>query len=519
MATVKELVTHWGFSIDTKPIEDANVAMKGLGVSVAGVAASLAAAAGAMFGLAKLTANAGEEALKASIKTGIEVEQLQRLSHAAHMADLSHEEFQTSLKFLAKNMVEASKGGGDAADAFRKLGVGVRGANGQLKGADQALLEMADRFQKLPDGPEKTALAMKVFGRAGQNMLPMLKQGSAGIREMMTEADALGLVFTKEAAEAANEFNDNLKRAMGAITGVRNAIGNQLIPIISPLLKEFSQFIAMNRNEIVEGLAVAFKELGKYVRFTWNFFKALVTSAKGFIKLFGGFERVMKVLSIIAGVLAAGIVLKAIGAMTVAVWGLVSAFTAANIAALAIPLAIGAAVVLVGLIIEDIVTFFQGGDSFFGDLVNIIKTEFPNAFKFLKGIFDFVSFSVQATIKSLMMWFDILMKGGKAVYDFLSPLFSAIGTVLDKIGGVLGPILGKMGTALSLTANMASASLRPGVNQANTQNVAVNAPIQVNAGGLAPGQAAKAVESGVAGGVSGATMRGADRAFQGGVAY
>lgn len=38
----------------------------------------------------------------------------------------------------------------------------------------------------MPDGAEKSALAMQLFGKNGMAMLPFLNKGAAGIQELMT---------------------------------------------------------------------------------------------------------------------------------------------------------------------------------------------------------------------------------------------------------------------------------------------------------------------------------------------
>ena len=59
----------------------------------------------------------------------------------------------------------------------QKLGIAVNNADGSLKPSDQLLGEIADKFQDLPNGPEKAAVAMDIFGRSGQKMITMLNGG------------------------------------------------------------------------------------------------------------------------------------------------------------------------------------------------------------------------------------------------------------------------------------------------------------------------------------------------------
>lgn len=518
MATVRELVTKWGFEINDKPLKDMNAAIKDATIAVAAVGGAMVAAAGTIFGFAKFTANAGEEALKMSQKLGISTVEFGRLSHAAHMADIDSSSFGTAMRFLSKNLVSASEGSKQTAKSFSELGIPLRNNDGKLKSSNQLLLEVADRFKKLEPGPKKTAMAMELFGRAGADMIPLLNKGSEAIKGMGDEAEALGLTFTETEAKLSDDFNDSLKETQAIFTGIRNTIGKQLIPVVMELVKEFNEFLKENRVAILENISFIIEGLGGFVKKLWGFFKALVTSAKGFIQLFGGFKKVFSIVSAIAAVIGGGILLHAIGALTTAVIGLVGWFTAANIAALAIPIAIGAAVALIGLIIEDIVTFFQGGDSFFGDIVNYLKTEFPNAFKLIKGYIDIWIFQfqflwsiIQRVASSLIQAFTLV---GQVLNSIFAPIFEKIGSIIGLAARFAGPLLGKLGETMSAGASVAAKAL-PSISNVSSMNV--NAPINVNAGGLPAGQAVSAIENGLGNGIG--QLRAADAANKGGAVY
>jgi hypothetical protein len=59
----------------------------------------------------------------------------------------------------------------------------------------------------MPDGVQKTALAVKLFGKAGMDMIPMLNMGSRGLAEAQEKAAAYGKKMA-ELAPQADKFND-----------------------------------------------------------------------------------------------------------------------------------------------------------------------------------------------------------------------------------------------------------------------------------------------------------------------
>src|SRR5262249_17363417 len=141
-------------------------------------------------------------------KTGVTVEDLSKLKFAAEQSGSSFDGLQTALRGLANNMEAAAAGSKSQEAAFKALGVSATDASGNLRPMNDVLLDVADKFKTMPDGATKSALAMDIFGRSGLAMIPMLDEGSAGIKAMGDQAQRLGIVFTGEAAKGADEFND-----------------------------------------------------------------------------------------------------------------------------------------------------------------------------------------------------------------------------------------------------------------------------------------------------------------------
>jgi hypothetical protein len=199
-------------------------------LSVAKIGAAAAGAAAAL-GIATVrnVANAADEMAKLSQRTGVAVEDLGRLSHAANLSGVSQGELTTSLTRLSRAMQDASNGTGTATQAFSRLGVSVTDAEGNLRSQADVMSDVADRFARMEDGATKTALAQEIFGRSGANLIPMLNQGSQGLRQMGDEAERLGLVFDEKTTKAAEQLNDNITRLRGAVQGAAREFSGPII--------------------------------------------------------------------------------------------------------------------------------------------------------------------------------------------------------------------------------------------------------------------------------------------------
>ncbi len=202
------------------------------------VGASVAALGYGMHQLVVPVAEVGEELNKLSQKTAVSVEALSALLYASELSDVSAESLTKALKFLSTAMFDAKVKGGEGSAALKAFGVSALDAQGQIRPTEQVLLDLAEKFAAMPDSAEKAALAVKLFGKNGLEMIPMLNQGRDGLTEMMEEAKRLGLVMSADAARAAEEFNDNIKRLHAVNEGVQRQIGSALLPILADLTEQ-----------------------------------------------------------------------------------------------------------------------------------------------------------------------------------------------------------------------------------------------------------------------------------------
>lgn len=185
------------------------------------------------FGALKRTAiDAADELNKLSQKTGFSVESLSGLKYAAELSDVSLEGLAKGLKGLSTNMVEARAGSKEMAALFGRLDV-------SLDSSEHALLQLADRFSAMPDGFEKSALAVKLFGKEGLALIPFLNQGRDGIAEITQEAQRFGLIISTVAAQQAEAFNDNLTRLSANVQGLVQQLGTAMLPTLLSASESF----------------------------------------------------------------------------------------------------------------------------------------------------------------------------------------------------------------------------------------------------------------------------------------
>ena len=249
------LMKTGAFETDTKRAEkrlkefEKSVKTTTLAIGAIGIAA------GAAFGvMVKKSIDTMDAMSKMAQSAGVSVEALSSLGYAADLSGLSAEQLASNLGRLTKGMADAVSGTGEAKKAFDLLGINA----GTMRSADEALLQIADKFAVMDNGAQKTALAIQLFGKSGMSMIPFLNQGREGLAAMQAEASRLGITLSTEAAQSAEQFNDNIFRLTSVAQGLFNQIASSLLPVLT-------EFTAQMFNASVETdeTSKAANDLGK----------------------------------------------------------------------------------------------------------------------------------------------------------------------------------------------------------------------------------------------------------------
>ncbi|MGA4442619.1 hypothetical protein ACPA2N_25985 [Ectopseudomonas hydrolytica] len=179
--------------------------------------------------------DAADEARKLAQAAGVTTEAFTGLQWAASQSGVSTNELSAAFSRLNRTAVQAANGGKAQAELFQRIGVSVTNAEGAVRSGDQLLLDLAARFAELPDGAEKSAMAIELFGRSGAKLLPLLNSGADGIGALVEQAERLGLVISDRQAQQAEQFNDSLSTLGAVSSGAGNTISAELLPTLNVL--------------------------------------------------------------------------------------------------------------------------------------------------------------------------------------------------------------------------------------------------------------------------------------------
>lgn len=204
---------------------------KGLSAAAGGLIAGLGATA-------YKSAQAADEINTLAKQTGLSTEQIQKYQYAADLIDVDLETITKSHAKLTKNMATAAKGTGDAAAAFKSLGVSVTNADGSLRNNKAVFNETIDALGRVENETQRDAYAMAIFGKSAQDLNPLILGGSQALEQLGMDAENAGLILSQDTLDSANQFNDAIDTLKAKTGGSFAKIGAELATLLTPLLEK-----------------------------------------------------------------------------------------------------------------------------------------------------------------------------------------------------------------------------------------------------------------------------------------
>jgi hypothetical protein len=422
MAQVTELITAFKFEGSTKPLESFNQSLGKSATLLLGASTALLAAGAGIATFAKATLQGIDSQLQLADSIGVTIEQIQKLGFAAESSGSSAQDLESSLVGLTDKAGEAALKG---SEAFNRLGINVRKSNGEVKKADQLLLEISDQFKGLNLSVAEQSKLLSELG-INKNLAKLLGSSRRDIRALMKEAKGFGIV-SEENARRIEEFNTELYQSSFAFDSLKKLISIGLLPQLKSMNDSFQGFLKTNQDVIVNGIQKFFKGIGALV----DAFKRVGGAIGDLIDKTIGFKAALIAVTALIIKFNSALLLNPIVLITGLIVGLVA-------------------------VVDDLVVAFQGGKSIIGD--------------FFKSVFN-VSI-VEAFTKAI----DFLKDSLKSLIEFFDPLVEGFNNTIDrvaKVGKFLGidSLFNNLGSGLD---NLITGGQSSNVSNSTNQDVTIN---------------------------------------------
>jgi hypothetical protein len=167
----------------------------------------------------------------ATSRTGQSSGEFQKLAYAGKEAGVSMDIVGRGLTEANKALQQA-KGNANQRNMFAALGMDADKLEAGTYTATDALLALADGWDKFGNETKTRAGAMAVFGRFGEGMIPLIKQGRSAIEEQtasvqeQSRAEILGAAAIEKKIAAMERYTKQLERMGAAQAGILKVGGD-----------------------------------------------------------------------------------------------------------------------------------------------------------------------------------------------------------------------------------------------------------------------------------------------------
>lgn len=377
---------------------------------------------------------------------GVDIGEYDALSRTFQSLGVDVDGFRDSMIDLNEALGEASSDAESGkAKAFKAFGVTLKDSQGNIKQTDEALLELSDSMSKM--SKQEATFQIKQLGITDNKVIAAMLSGRKELERMLKVQREYGTLSADDAAQ--------VKRFTSSVNELRTMTGHFADKLVASLAPAMTTIV-----DGISDLTVWFNELFTYLG-----------EHQGLI--FGALMPVAIV---------------ALPALTAALW---SAATAAW-AMIAPLLPFIALIVAAGLVVDDLWSYFTGGESVIGDLAK--KFEWLNTF-------------LQATKELFLELIQLIKEFAdnpmKVMEGWSNSIKSGWDDAMDWVSGDKGGPLGVANSAVAANNTLVSARNAPAIpgnisnNTSGGNTLQQTNDIKVTVGSGNPDDVARGVSQGL----------------------
>jgi hypothetical protein len=310
---------------------------------------------------------------KTSKQLGVTATALQSMTTFADLGGVSAEELRISISTMTRNLgIFAATGTGRVKAVLKEMGSGIDDIEGR-KPAD-LFYEFGKSIAAIEDPVRRSAFAQRIFGESGVRLLSAFTGTAEEIDRVRERAELLGVVYSEDFAASAEEVNDELMLAGLQFQRVKVGLVSSLIPAL----------------RWAAGIMVTLGQRISSVSERTNVFKAAFATG-GWMLALKIFQRLTGGIGGIRGMLSKVFPLLGRMARVLAPW---LAWT---------------------LILDDIMTFLQGGDSALGRFLDTLfgAGTAAQVLTWIRDRWVGIREAIISTARAIQTWVQGLDENGK----------------------------------------------------------------------------------------------------------
>lgn len=401
MAFVTELLGYIGLDVDDASFNDAEQSVKDVTKVMAGlitIAASAATAVtGAAYAMVNDFANTATEIDQLTKRLNVNAEAFQATAFAAKSFGIEQDQLADGMKELSMRAGEFALDGKANADAFGAIGITQDQAKRYGNNIEGLFRLVRNKLSEVKEQGKRQFLADSLFGGGLADVGgEFFSQTSENIAALQKQARESGLVISQENIDMAREYTREMDLLQARIKGLWNIVASNLLPIFTRITRQMKEFFDLHGDEIVNGLTAAINGLIASIKYLG------IAAAIAMPYLVGS-----------AAIASWAKLIALTKTLTAAFATMRSGALLAWAAAAAGPALVGAAILSLILVIQDVYTYFTGGDSVTGRIIESFKGMDTSIRGIWDGLVDYIIGALgridKAIYNSMPEWMQELM--------------------------------------------------------------------------------------------------------------
>lgn len=469
---IEEFVATLGWEVETEELEEFGKQVDDLGNTLkwmAGIAAGASAALGALI----VTTNR-ETAEMANLaqSVGLSAETLEALTgvvknvgfQADNVVDLVEEMNNKFGEMAGLGEMTAVK------ESLQILNLEFKELQ-RLKPEEQ-FQQIIDAALQLEDQQKAVAAVDMLMGGEANKILGFLRAQGTTLEDILQRYKDINLL-TEEGREGAQKFTMIWGQFTTILQSVLQLFSGLVGEAMAPLVEEFTDFVVLNKDLIKTQVKQWAEAVVSAFKFLWSILREVFSVVKGVVDRLGGLKNTLKLVALAFASIKIATLLASLKSLGVIIAAIKASGFGDFLSFLKSPAGIlTGLLILLGLAIEDLIVYFQGGDSLFGKwgdtiaeftqthitglvaaLFGLSQEEFDMAvLDTFERVLQFITEDIPIAIENLVGRFDELFSvlgddsasaADKvlAVFTFLQENLFALGeTALQFWGGIFGAI-------------------------------------------------------------------------------
>ena len=200
----------------------------------------------------------GDEVDKTSQKLGISAQAYQEWDYVMQLAGTDMSSMTTGFKTLTNHIADATAGSEDAIAMFESVGISLTDL--QNMSTEDIFAATVAGLQEMEEGADRSALAVDLFGKSGQNMAALFNMTNEETEEAIALANEYGMVMSDDAVQASADYTDALTTLEKTFTGLKNNLMSQFLPSITTVMDGLSAIFAGDKTGIT-AIKIGIEEL------------------------------------------------------------------------------------------------------------------------------------------------------------------------------------------------------------------------------------------------------------------